>query len=84
MIFEKNLINTKNLFWFSLKVLSYTKVHSPISPLHKIMQKLVIPNIKDETLRYVLYVYNKLPTNGSSTETAMDHVITHTCETEHR
>jgi len=39
------------------------KAYCLTSLLQKMMQKLVIRNIKGETLQYVPYVYNKLPTN---------------------
>jgi len=44
---------------------TYTKAkeYCPITLLQKMMQKLVIRNIKGETLGYVPYIYNNLPTN---------------------
>jgi len=45
------------------------KVYSTISLLsmQKMMQKLVARNIKEETVGYVPYIYNNLPTNHVAT-----------------
>lgn len=61
---------------------SYTqaKAYCPISFLsfiQKTMQKLVARNIRNESLGHVPYIYNNLPTNQGSTETAMHHVLTY-------
>jgi len=42
------------------------KTYCPICLLQKMMEKLVIKNIKVEILGYVPYVYNNLPTNKGS------------------
>jgi hypothetical protein len=47
------------------------KAHVPSSPMQKIMQKLVISNIKDETLGYVSYINNKPKTKTRAVNTTL-------------
>ena len=59
---------------------NHTKAYCTISLwsfMQKLIQKLVTRNIRDETLGHVLCIYNNLPTNQGTTQTAMHHVITH-------